>query len=285
MIKHEIIEAALKSQETIVSRMANPTVIPDDLLKLLTPMIFINHPALTIPNWLRLARNEYGSCGIDEDDFAVWTSLRWSRILFDYLRSTQHLKRQDSVHSNHSTTRWEPGYVATRPYVVDAADVANNTHAMVAATCRLLGIDYKEVSTSWLKYFERAASTALKKTLPSITNAFSEHLLSSQASAINLDAETVEWRKEFGPEVADMLRKRVDEEMVHYRYLQNFKVRVVPSLTTSALMQNITGMPDRRNSAVTPNNAEIEGLGFGHPLKIIKTAIDEPQKRRKSDFR
>ncbi|KAK5173595.1 uncharacterized protein LTR77_002276 [Saxophila tyrrhenica] len=288
IINHDIMASVLSSQETIVSRLQNPTTIPDDLLKLFTPIIFISHPALIIPAWFRLAKAEYGVHPVDGADFTVWTSLRWSRMLFDYLRNTDHLKRQDSIGSKRSSGRWEPGYVATRPFVIDSDDVANNTHAMVAATCRLLGLDYKEVGTSWLKYFERAASTVIRRAMPAgmMTN-FSERILGSQPTAISLDAETAKWRAEFGADAAGMLRRKVDQEMVHYKYLQNFKVRVLPSLTTAALVQNITGVPGRRNSAVWPSEGgEWEEFGAQHPLRIIQSAIERPiSPRRESDWR
>ena len=68
IMDHNIMLSALQSQETVVSRMVNPTCIPDELLKLFTPIIFIQHPALTIPAWFRLAKAEYGSVATIDDD-------------------------------------------------------------------------------------------------------------------------------------------------------------------------------------------------------------------------
>lgn len=238
-----------------------------------------------IPAWLRLAKDEYGSYAVDDEDFSLWTSLRWSRMLFDYLRSTQHLRRQDSVHSSRSP-KFEPGFVATRPYVIDAADVASNTNAMLAATCRLLGIDFNIISEGWTAYFQRAAST-IKKAIPSFfsaSSAMAERLLGTEAITIDVDVETTKWEREFGAEVAKVLRKKVDEEMPHYRYLLNFKVRILPSLTTTQFMQNLTGVPDRRMSAVTPKPADMEKEEVGHPLRIIRSAIDVDPNRRKSSY-
>jgi hypothetical protein len=276
-MNREIMVNALQSDATIVSRLTNPTVIPDELFTLLTPIIFIQHPALVIPAWLRLAKDEYGSYAVDDEDFSLWTSLRWSRMLFDYLRSTQHLKRQDSMHGNNKpNAKLAPGFVATRPYVIDAADVASNTNAMLAATCRLLGIDFNIISDGWAAYFQKAAS-GLKRAIPSLfstPSAVAERLLGTEAVNINIDVEAKKWEKEFGVDVAKILREKVDEEMVHYRYLLNFKVRILPSLTTTQFMQNLTGMPPRRSSAITPTLAEMERDDVGHPLRIIRSAID-----------
>ena len=131
VMKRDILLSNIRSKDIHASSPSNPTVIPDDLLKLFNPIIFIQHPAIVIPAWLRVAKTEYGSYTIDDDDLIIWTSLRWSRLLFDHLRSSSHLKqrdsaRVDSAHSMRSAT-FEPGIVATRPYVIDAADVENNT--------------------------------------------------------------------------------------------------------------------------------------------------------------
>jgi hypothetical protein len=287
IMKHNIMLSALQSHETVVSKLNNPTCIPDELLKLFTPIIFIQHPALTIPAWLRLAKAEYGShATIDDDDFTVWTSLRWSRMLFDYLRDSQHLRRKDSVQTpkrqdsigspkRPSSAKYQPGYVATKPYVIDAADVATNTHAMLAAVCRLLGIEYSEASATWGKYFSKAA-TAFKSAVPQgIAHAFSSRLQNEGPVVINIEQEASLWEREFGPETAKLLRKKVDEEMPHFKYLQNFKVRILPSLTTGTTAQTLTGMPDRRMSAITPTVEDLQRDSFDtHPLRIVKSAIE-----------
>ena len=171
-MKHEIMTSAIRSHETIVSKLMNPTILPDELLRLVTPIIFIRHPAIILPSWLRAAKNGPAAdvISVDDEDFNVWTSLRWSRIIFDYLRNLSHmqqqsgLKRADSVHSTHRPLG--PSVVATKPYVIDAVDVVNNTHAILDMICRCLNIDVEggKQAPASKRYFEKAIE-AFKKGL------------------------------------------------------------------------------------------------------------------------
>ena len=274
-MKHEVMLSALRSLETVVSKLANPTVISDELLEMFTPIVFIQHPAIAIPTWLRLATTEYGSYNIDEEDFTIWTSLRWSRILFDYLRSSARPYRVDSAHSTQSA-KFEPQVVATRPYVIDAADVANNPHATLATTCRLLGIDLSTNASSWTDYFSKATE-ALKRAVPnSLMKMFDSNVLSTAAENVDMEHEMLQWKAEFGDNVAEVLRKRVEDDMQHYEYLKNFKIRIAPSRTMTGFMQSITGVPNRRQSEA-PWVREKAGTS---PLKVIRSAIDgQPRER------
>jgi hypothetical protein len=174
-MKHDIMTSAIRSHETIVSNRMNPTILPDELLQIVTPMIFIRHPAVVLPSWLRAANSDIklGAHTVDDEDFSVWTSLRWSRIIFDYLRHISHeqnasgIGRSTSVRSAKGT-QYGPSIVATRPYVIDAADVLNNTSATLDMVCTLLGIKVAgdTQTPASKKYYERAYE-ALKKGLSS----------------------------------------------------------------------------------------------------------------------
>ena len=274
-MKHDVMLSALRDSETIDSRMSNPTFLSDELLDMFTPIIFIQHPAVVIPAWLRLAKAEYGSYTVDDEDFAVWTSLRWSRILFDYLRYNSHLKRPtDSAHSMQSA-KSSSSVVATRPYVIDAADVANNPHATLATVCRLLNIELG-VNSSWSQYFDKATET-FKKVIPnSLMKVFNSNVLSTTTNNVDIDGELTQWKAEFGDDVAEVLRKKVQDDMPHYDYLMNFKIRIVPSRTMTAFMQSITGVPIRRESAA-PKPTRKAGV---MPLNIIRSAVDGHPRER-----
>ncbi|KAK3718898.1 hypothetical protein LTR37_004814 [Vermiconidia calcicola] len=276
LMKHDVMLSAIGSQQTVISKLENPTIVPDELLKLFTPIIFIQHPAIVIPAWLRLAKSEYGSNTLDDEDFTVWTSLRWSRILFDYLRASQGFKRQDSTSSG-LTGRYEPRIVATRPYVIDADDVTNNTHGTLAAICRLLGVQIEVVTQSWTEYFARATE-AVKSVIPdSFMKVFADTQIDSQASQIDLDFEMLKWKEEFGEESAELLLKKVEEDLPHYEYLKSFRLRVLAGLTTGSLRQSITGMPERRQTETknSPVSTTSGGVESGHPMRIIRSALFE----------
>jgi hypothetical protein len=269
-MKRDILLSTLRSKDIHASRSSNPTVIPDDLLKLFNPIIFIQHPAIVVPAWLRVAKTEYGSYTVDDDDFTIWTSLRWSRLLFDHLRSSTHLKqssstRVDSAHSTQSA-RFQPEIVATRPYVIDAADVENNTYATLAAVCRLLGIEFSGGNSTYLSYFSRAAE-AFKKAIPdSLLKVFGSSVLSTSAYSIDIDREMVQWREEFGDQAAKMLKAKVEDDMPHYEYLKSFRLRILP----------VTGLPLRRQSAAD----ERADYVVGNPLRMIRSAVDGQRRER-----
>lgn len=177
-MKHDIMTSAIRSDETIVSKLMNPTVLPDELLEIVTPMIFIRHPAVVLPSWLRAANSDIklGAHTVDDEDFSVWTSLRWSRIIFDYLRHISHEQNASRIGRSKSlrtenVARYGPSVVATRPYVIDAADVLNNTSATLDMICTILGIKSSgdTQTPASKKYFERAYE-ALKKGFSSSAN-------------------------------------------------------------------------------------------------------------------
>ena len=154
VLRPEVLMSALRGQESEESKLVNPTVLPEALLELLTPIIFIRHPAIVIPSWWREANSE-GSCyDLDDEDVTVWTSLRWTRIVFDYLRTGKHmqapmgLRRRNSISHLQAKSPTAP-VVASRPYVIDAADVVNNTHAILSMLCRLLDNDSAVLNNAW----------------------------------------------------------------------------------------------------------------------------------------
>lgn len=183
VMKPEVLTSALRSQETIVSKLWNPTVIPDELLELVTPIVFIRHPAVVIPAWWREA-NIGGSCyDIDDEDVTVWTSLRWTRMVFDYLRSSKHMQqprslgRRNTISSTNSRSRSAP-VVASRPFVIDAADVVNNTHAVLSMLCRLLDIDSAVLNNAWspTRRFSQAGEAIRAGIADNMMKAFSSRL-------------------------------------------------------------------------------------------------------------
>ena len=129
-------------------RMSNPTWIPDDLYTSLSPLILIRHPARMIPSFYRTLVDVFKLQTTDED-FAVYTSLRWLRIIFDSYREL-YSQNDDPVHPYSScnmihSTEERP----TWPLVIDAEDVVHSTQAIVSKLCRLWHIDSSGVQYSW----------------------------------------------------------------------------------------------------------------------------------------
>ena len=115
----------------------NPTNIPEPLLATLTPILLIRHPALTIPSsW----RTESGikKLDIDDEDFYLLTTNRWSRDLLTYLL-------HQSTNSSDNSSGWR------KPLVIDAYDVVHRTAQLTGRLCGELGLDPAGVQESWRK--------------------------------------------------------------------------------------------------------------------------------------
>ena len=200
VIRPEIMLSALRSHETIISKISNPTVIPDELLGLVTPIVFIRHPAIVIPSWWREVNNQ-GSCyDLDDEDVTVWTSLRWTRMVFDYLRSSKHMQRSQPLRlqrrntiASHATTPTAP-VVASQPYVIDAADVLDNTHAILSMLCRLLDIDTAILNQAWTptRRFSSAGESIRAGIAENMMKAFSERLQNTHEPKQNKAVSTIE---------------------------------------------------------------------------------------------
>ncbi len=84
-----------------------------------------------------------------DEDFAVYTSLRWLRIIFDSYREfydeKNDLVRSYSGRSTTDSKKEKP----TWPLVIDAEDVVHSTQAIVSKLCDIWQIDPSGTQYSW----------------------------------------------------------------------------------------------------------------------------------------
>ncbi|KAI7625362.1 hypothetical protein KC346_g1758, partial [Hortaea werneckii] len=113
----------------------NPTYLPESLLATLTPILLIRHPALTIPSSWR-TESKIKNLSIEDEDFYLLTTNRWSRDLLTYLL------HQSTTPDNSS---WR------KPIVIDAYDVVHRTGAVTGKLCGELGLDAAGVQEKWRK--------------------------------------------------------------------------------------------------------------------------------------
>lgn len=181
IMRPDIVLSAIHSHEPGFSRLTNPTCLPDAFLALVTPIIFIRHPAKVIPAWLREANSVGPFYNVDDDDLTFWTSARWSRMIFDYLRPVAPAKRPasrrrraDSVLSTHQ----DLPLIASWPIVIDDADVVNNTHAILLMLCRLLDLDTADMEETWGfgQKFQRACESVAKTITENLLKAFTDRV-------------------------------------------------------------------------------------------------------------
>ena len=138
-----------KPASTSSGNLSNPTWIPDDLYTSLSPLILIRHPARMIPSFYRTQVDVFKLQTTDED-FAIYASLRWLRIIFDsyrqfYYEENDDLVRSDSSCSTNNSTKEKP----TWPLVIDAEDVVHSAQAIVSKLCDIWQIDPSGTQYSW----------------------------------------------------------------------------------------------------------------------------------------
>ena len=103
----------------------NPTYIPDDIMKSLTPVLVFRHPALIVPSQHKAA-NEVSGLESEGEDYSIWCSIQWTRYLYEYFVA----KGQS-------------------PAVIEAQDFVHNTKPTMDALCRHLGIEEDGWAKTW----------------------------------------------------------------------------------------------------------------------------------------
>lgn len=130
-MRHDVMLDYLKPDMKMVGTTDyNPTCLPDDFLATLTPIVLIRHPALTIPSSWRTESN-IKKLQIEDEDFWLLTTYKWSRLLFDHL---------------HRNSAEGPA-----PVVVDAYDVVHNTDKLASMLCKKFDLDLQAVQQTWEK--------------------------------------------------------------------------------------------------------------------------------------
>ena len=104
---------------------SNPTHIPDSLLEVSQVVILIRHPAKIVSSGAPVARDAIGLQPGDRDIFNMFT-LRWARLMFDYLQST-----------------------GKKPIIVSGEDVVKNPDSLLDSLSEALDLDRAGLRTSW----------------------------------------------------------------------------------------------------------------------------------------
>ncbi|KAF7128510.1 hypothetical protein CNMCM5793_003298 [Aspergillus hiratsukae] len=203
----------------------NQTVLPDEYLRTWRLTFIIRHPALAFPSLYR-AKEKFLETGLLKTEttgtLATNMTLNWTRMLYDWCLE-------------------QPGPTG-KPLVVDAQDVIHNPQVVVRY-CEETGLDRDAVQFEWeskqepldLKAlslesrkiepdggFGKAGERIMLSTLMDSTGIIKDNT----PTAVDITAETRQWKKEFGDEVATMLEKMVRDAMPHYEYLRSRRITV-----------------------------------------------------------
>lgn len=185
----------------------NPTVLPDYFMHTVYPVILIRHPALMIPSYYRISKEAHGAT-VDDEDFPINVTFRWSRLIFDYYRTINGADK--------------PGIQAT---VLDSSRMLGNPEEVMTKVCEAAGLDAGQLQFQWTQVLEEQKGKVSEGTM-----AFRRDFLLSTGverkegveKEVSLEREVEKWEEEFGWEVAGVLRGFVEGTMEDYLYLRQF---------------------------------------------------------------
>ncbi|OBT44499.1 hypothetical protein VE00_04929 [Pseudogymnoascus sp. WSF 3629] len=179
---------------------SNPTLLPDDFMLSVSPIFLIRHPALAFPSWYRLITSTFGA-DIDDSDFPVEASFRWSRIVYDWYLNTWTETSPSSPLTQHR-----------KPAVIDADDTMSD-RAALERLCHQLQLDPQQLSFDW-----QVENTGHLPWLSSLQRSTGVDM-SKISKGIDIQQEFVKWENEFGSHVAQKLLHFVELAMPDYEYL------------------------------------------------------------------
>ncbi|KFZ16473.1 hypothetical protein V501_02213 [Pseudogymnoascus sp. VKM F-4519 (FW-2642)] len=190
----------LQHNDAEVRISTNPTLLPDDFMLSVSPVFLIRHPALVFPSWYKISTSTFGA-DIDDCEFPVEVSFRWSRILYDWYLNTWSKATSNSPLNQHP-----------KPAVIDADDTMSD-RAALERLCQQLQLDPQQLSFEW-----QVAKTGFLPWLSSIQKSTGVDM-SKLSKGVDTQQEFVKWEHEFGSHVAQKLLHFVELAMPDYEYL------------------------------------------------------------------
>lgn len=124
------VEDGTRAAAKSISLPENPTVLSNEFLATLSPVILIRHPARILPSLYRLSNDPRKT--VFAELFPVNASLRWSRLIFDWYEEYYRISR-----------------IEKRPIVIDADDMINDSRDVIEKFCEMNGLDPKHVQYTW----------------------------------------------------------------------------------------------------------------------------------------
>ncbi|KAK3290206.1 uncharacterized protein B0H64DRAFT_332807 [Chaetomium fimeti] len=194
----------------------NLTSLPDEFLKTWRPTFLIRHPAMMLPSLYRTCiRDDVNAFVVDgrkarpgKEPLQCEVTMKWIRTMHRFYEA--HF-----------------GDDSTWPIVLDADDIMVNPE-LVTKYAALAGLEPEKLRFSWEKASEEqvAKMAPPNRVMLSSINASSKVDMSKVAGAIDIDAEAVKWRVEFGEEGGRNLEKWVRDAMPDYLDLHAKRLRL-----------------------------------------------------------
>lgn len=196
----------------------NPTFLPDEFLKTISPIMLYRHPARFIPSFWRVHMKAKHDISVHDGEFSVEASLRWVRLLFDWY--ADHVTGRPSLRSDRGEE------FGSWPILVEGDDVVHDPGTMQRLS-GLVGLDPKYIQYEW-----EVTPPEILDTHDEPSLAFWGTLWTSQGvtkpGVRDPDIDVVEEREklieEFGPDIGGALAKYVELAMPDYHYLRQYRL-------------------------------------------------------------
>ncbi|KAI2623691.1 hypothetical protein GGS21DRAFT_547127 [Xylaria nigripes] len=188
----------------------NRTCLPDEFLKTWHPAFLIRHPAMMLPSLYRAAhqQKQVTNRRLKSEPYDIEAS-PWSfRALYDFY--LDHFGKD---------SQW--------PIVLDADDVMTQP-GVVIKYAELVGLDPNKLRFSWDEVSKEELDKMLimDRIMLSSINSSTGVDKGKIAGDIDIDAEAVKWRAEFGEEGGKRVERWVREAMPNYEYLHSRRLRI-----------------------------------------------------------
>lgn len=198
----------------------NPTVLPDSFLETMSPIIVIRHPARMIPSFYRAIQESNLDIDINDGDFPIQATFRWSRLIFDWY--AQDVCGTASLPGPYKKSeRTSPSW----PIVVDGDDLINDNN-VAQDLCKQLEIDPQHLQLSW----DATPEEQKKNQGPVITRFLSTIqkstgiIKSGKTDDLDLEKEREKLVEQFGEELGNMLMGFIKRAMPDYMFLREYRI-------------------------------------------------------------
>lgn len=210
----QILARTAEGQEVVATETddddddGNPTVLPTQFLRSVTPIFLIRHPALVFESILRVSEPTMGA-HVDDEEFPVDASLRWLRVLYDWFAKS--------------------AVGGVRPIVLNADGIMARP-TIVQKLCEQLQLDPTGVRFEWdpvppsIIEGQSSYQRHFFSTIQSSCGVQLDKHSAAQGQGLDLDAMTATWQEVYGLKTATALRSFVDAAMPDYEYLCRYEL-------------------------------------------------------------
>ena len=200
---------SLTNGQTGLTEANNPTTIPVDILRQFHFTFLIRHPRRSIPSYWRCVIPPLSE--INGFTHFMPSEAGYAELvrLFDFLIKEGIVDKE-------------------RLTVLDADDMLDNPEGTLREYCARTGIDFKKEMLEWSEEDRQHAIEHFAKWNGFHDDAIHTFSLKPRTHAqkeSTVESENEDWTNKYGADAAKAIRSTVDENIPHYEYLRQFRIK------------------------------------------------------------